>query len=52
MELHYERDPENKRLIETHSSFEPDTTLSDRMAFKEAAWNLAVKIAQGLGWIA
>jgi len=52
MELHYERDPETKRLIETHSFFEPDTTLSDWMAFREAAWNLAFKIAQGLGWTA
>jgi hypothetical protein len=52
MELHYERDPETKRLIETHSSFEPDTSLSDEMVFRKAAWKLASEIAQGLGWTA
>ena len=52
MELHYELDPETKRLIETHSSVEPDTTESDLMAFRKAAWKLASQIAQGLGWTA
>ena len=52
IELHYELDPETKRLIETDSSFEPDTTLSDLMAFKEAAWKLASEIAHRLGWTA
>jgi hypothetical protein len=52
MELHYERDPETKKLIETNCSVEPDTPSSDLMAFRKAAWKLASEIAQGLGWTA
>jgi hypothetical protein len=52
MELHYERDPETQRLIETHSSIDPDTTPSELIAFRKAAWKLASEIAKGLGWTA
>ena len=52
MELHCERDPETKRLSETHSSVEPDTTSSHLMAFRKAAWKLALEIARGLRWTA
>jgi hypothetical protein len=49
MELHYEHDPETKRLIEIDNSVEPDTTESDLMAFRKGAWKFASEIAQGLG---
>jgi hypothetical protein len=50
MELHYERDAKTQTLIETHSSIDPDVPASEVIAFRKAAWKLALEIAQGLGW--
>ena len=52
MELHYELDPETQSLVETRYSTEPDTTPSELIAFRKAAWKLVLQIARGLGWIA
>jgi hypothetical protein len=50
MELRYEWDAKTQTLIETHSSIDPDVPASEVTAFRTAAWKLALKIAQGLGW--
>jgi hypothetical protein len=50
MQLRFERDAKTQTLIETHSSIDPDVPASEAIAFRRAAWKLALEIARGLGW--